>query len=231
MEIKTIKNIQLVGDYLFKTFSDTLAEKETISLALSGGNTPKELFEYWAANYAQSPVWHAINYYWVDERCVAPNDAESNYGVANSMFFSKLSISQNNIFRMRGEINATEEAANYKSILHKNIELVNGYPSFDIIILGIGEDGHTASIFPGQEELFTRNESVVASINPYSKQERISLSGKTINAGKHVLFVALGESKRDILNEIILPTNTKKYPAQHVAPTHGILELITNIDL
>lgn len=230
MNIHDQHSIEHIGDYILQSLVSALEHSHMLHIALSGGNTPKALFQYWVQNYSTHPLWHRIQYYWVDERCVAPQHEESNFGVAFSLFFEPLHIDTTHIHRMKGEENPTKEALRYHIFIQHEVPLYNGIPQFDCILLGIGDDGHTASIFPGSEHLFTIPQYVVATQNPYSKQWRITLTGLVINNAKHVMFIATGESKRMMLNDITRST-TKKYPAQHVHPTEGLLTLLTDIKL
>lgn len=223
-------SIANIGDFILQSFELAIQQSGSISIALSGGNTPKALFEYWLTKYSEKKLWHSIQYFWVDERCVAPSHAESNYGVAHTLFFEPLHISPLNIHRIQGEENPQKEALRYHSMLSKKVTKHKGIPQFDFILLGIGDDGHTASIFPGNENLFYIPQNVVNTTNPYTKQQRITLTGPIINMAKHVMFIVTGESKRNIL-QVIADGTQKKYPAQYVNPENGLLSLLTDIKL
>ncbi|HRS19562.1 MAG TPA: 6-phosphogluconolactonase [Bacteroidales bacterium] len=229
MNIVYTHTISQIGDYLYESFQNALQKSPHITIALSGGNTPKALFEYWVKAYKHSKIWHNISYYWVDERCVAPDNTESNYGVAFSLFFEPLTIPHQHIYRMQGEQNPQKEALRYHALL-QHINQNNGIPQFDFILLGIGDDGHTASIFPGNENLFFIPQFVVNTKNPYTQQNRLTITGSVINNAKHVMFIVTGESKRNIVQEIIHPTRVT-YPAHYVKPINGQLILLTDIQL
>ncbi len=231
MKTHKLSTIPEIGDFLLSQFQNTINKQGTITLALSGGNTPKDLFMYWANNKADSSAWHNIHYYWVDERAVAPNHDESNFGVANTLFFKPLGISDKHIFRMHGESSIKDEALRYHTLLSTNISQKDGVPQFNFIILGLGDDGHTASIFPGQEStLFQSAQFCEKSVNPYTQQRRITLTGSVINNAENVFFIILGQEKKQIFSEVFIQKNTpKKYPAQYVCPKHTELQIITNI--
>lgn len=232
MLIHSFNHISKIGDYIFSQFETEISHTGSISIALSGGNTPNALFEYWVQEYAERmDVWNAINFYWVDERAVPPTDSESNYGTAHSLFFSPLAIPESHIYRMKGEENAKQEAIRYENLLQNQLPHIDNIPQFDFIFLGLGDDGHTASIFPGQEDILTQTSQLCKeSLNPYTKQERITLTSTTINNAKRVIFIILGEQKKHIFEEVFFTDKAeKKYPAQWIKPRFSEIEIITNI--
>ena len=123
------------------------------TIALSGGTTPATLFEVWEREYAAYTPWSRIYFYWVDERCVPPGDDQSNFGLAYRLLFSKVGIPASHYYRIVGEGAPEEEAKQYSSIVKTTVPTVDGVPVFDFVLLGIGEDGHTSSIFPDHQEL------------------------------------------------------------------------------
>lgn len=215
---------------VYARFTDWLqsilnATDEKISIALSGGNTPKTLFEYWATEHRNDIDWHKINFFWGDERCVPPDDAQSNYHMTKEYLFDHLPISDGQIFRIEGENAPETEAKRYSEILGKKLGKENGIPSFDIVMLGMGDDGHTASIFPNQMDLWNNPEICVVGIHPQSGQKRVSLSGTTINAAKRVAFLVTGKNKAEKVREIIEEPKKARliYPAARVSPQAGKL--------
>ncbi|HAH22194.1 MAG TPA: 6-phosphogluconolactonase, partial [Prolixibacteraceae bacterium] len=122
-------------------------------LAISGGKTPDMLFTILASQYADSTLWQKVHFWWVDERMVPPGDPESNFGTANRLLFSQIIIPKENIHRIKGENNPETEALSYSQQIQENLISQNGWPIFDLILLGMGDDGHTASIFPNQMHL------------------------------------------------------------------------------
>ncbi|NOS85634.1 MAG: 6-phosphogluconolactonase [Ignavibacteria bacterium] len=201
-----------------------LNEKTEINIALSGGNTPIELFKILAEEYKNKIEWNKINFYWVDERCVQPDSPESNFGNAEKFLFSMVDINRNNIHEIRGETGPAIEAERYSEWVKQNVSPVNGLPSFDIILLGVGEDGHTASIFPDQMDLLTSNKLYDVSIHPISKQSRITMTGKLINNSKNIYFLVSGKGKSGVVNDI-LNGNEKamQYPANYIKAENGEL--------
>lgn len=216
-------------DELSENFAQILIEKvnnknNDFNIALSGGTTPKSIFKYLAALHQNTIHWNKVKFYWGDERCVPPNDPESNYKMAYENLLSKVSISKENIFRIKGESDPKEESIRYSQLIKNNLKLINDKPIFDLIMLGLGEDGHTASIFPNHINLFQSDNIYEVTIHPSSGQKRITLTGKIINNASIVVFIVTGRNKSKILNDIL---NNKiesfKYPAARVKPVSGTL--------
>lgn len=221
-------------DDLAEKFSKYLKElvdtsPEYLNICLSGGSTPKIIFQHLAENYKTKFDWNKIRFFWGDERCVPPNNAESNYRMTKENLFEKINIPAENIFRIRGEENPDDEVNRYSTIIQETVPLVNSLPKFDLVILGIGEDGHTTSIFPDRLDLFETEKFCEVIEHPVSKQKRISLTGKVINNAKQIIFLVTGKNKSDIVKSILNKEDGyKKYPAAHISPING--ELIWMLD-
>jgi 6-phosphogluconolactonase len=220
--IKTYPDPSLAAAALAEDFArlvgDTLAGQEKITVALSGGNTVKVLFEHLAKHYADTIDWSRLHFFWGDERCVAPDDGDSNYGVARDLLFSKIEIDDGNIHRVRGEEDPDEERSRYENEIYEDVEIDdNAIPVFDLIILGMGEDGHTASIFPHQMQLMDSDRVCEVAIHPETAQKRITLSGPVLNAANRVAFLIAGESKAAVLAAVIGGTGEfRSYPVSHI---------------
>lgn len=194
------------------------------TIALSGGKTPELIFDYLAEFYNSKINWSKTNIFWGDERCVPPEDPESNYKMAKEHLLSKISIPEKNVFRIAGEAEPELEAIRYSGILKNNLYQKNNIPCFDLILLGLGEDGHTASIFPDQMNLIESDKICSAAVHSKSNQQRITLTAKTINNSKSILFIAVGKSKSMVVSEIINSNKSaKKYPAFYIKPSFGKL--------
>jgi 6-phosphogluconolactonase len=192
---------------------------DTFHLALSGGKTPSLLFSLLAEEYLNEVPWQKIHFWWGDERMVLPDDPESNFGIINKLLFSKIKLAQSQIHRIKGEADPIREAVRYSSEIQSLVPMNNGWPEFDLIMLGLGDDGHTASIFPDQMQLLESEEITGVAIHPVTGRPRITLTGKVLNNAKKVAFLVSGESKTGIFNEIIQNTNTPSvYPASHIRP-------------
>lgn len=196
-----------------------------INIAISGGSTPKLLFSLLAKEYSDSIPWHFVRLFWVDERCVPPTHPESNFGMTYESLLKLVPIHDANIFRMQGENNPETEAERYQKLLEKELLLKNGVPQFDLILLGMGDDGHTASIFPNDMSLLHSEMFVAIGVHPISGQKRITLTGPTINQAEQVVFMITGEAKKDVLRQIIRREATsEKFPAAHVHSANGKIE-------
>lgn len=199
--------------------------KKTVTIALSGGSTPKSLFDYWAQLQEDEIDWKKFRFFWGDERCVPPSEDESNYKMTKEHLFDFIPVPDENIFRIYGEEDPVSEAERYSELLNEELETANGIPSFDILMLGMGDDGHTASIFPHEIIFWHSPHNCITANHPVSGQQRVSLSGKVINAAGHVFFLVTGENKADKVKEIIeQPDDSReKYPAALVQPDSGNL--------
>jgi len=192
---------------------------ENFHLALSGGKTPSLLYSLLAGKYINEVPWQKIDFWWGDERVVSTDDPESNFGVANKLLFSRIELSPHQIHPIRGEADPMEETKRYGSEIRRLVPMMNGWPEFDLIMLGMGDDGHTASIFPDQMHLLTSDEITGIALQPLTGQHRITLTGKVLNNARRVAFLVSGESKAKILSEILNGSeNSSVYPASHIHP-------------
>jgi 6-phosphogluconolactonase len=195
-----------------------------VHIAMSGGSTPLAVFRQMALS-THPADWKLVHFWWVDERCVSPSSSESNYGNAHRLFLEALKIPQERIHRMRGEDEPRKEADRYAGLMNEKLPVDNGYPVFDWIWLGLGEDGHTASIFPNQLKLWKTNQACAVAIHPESEQKRITLTGGVINASKRVAILVSGRKKSPIINQIVMKEgNYLDFPATYIAPQTGYLE-------
>ncbi len=208
---------------LMKLITSLSQVKSKINIAISGGSTPNKLFDVLSSKFSNKIMWSSINIFWVDERCVPPSDIESNYREAKIHLLDKIPIPASNIFRIKGEGKPEDESTRYSDTINNIVPSKNGFPKFDIILLGIGEDGHTASIFPDQLELLTVDKTCSVAVHPLSGQKRITLTGRVINNASEVLYFALGEKKAEIISDILNESeNAKYYPAFHIKALNGI---------
>ena len=195
------------------------SESAAFHLALSGGKTPSVLFSLLSEKFASTIPWNRVHFWWGDERMVPSDDPESNFGVVNNLLFKRLSIASENIHRIQGEGFPEIEAERYCKEIKSFVPEKKGWPSFDLIMLGLGDDGHTASIFPDQMQLLDSDQDTEIANHPLSGQKRITLTGKVINNAKRVAFLVSGESKAPIYYEIVNNTeNSLKFPAAHIHP-------------
>lgn len=205
------------------TEKTTVQEKETVSIALSGGNTPQALFESIVKHDTGTVDWNKLLIFWGDERCVPPEHTDSNYRSAKKSILIPLDIPEEHLFRIHGEEEPEVEAKRYSQMLEEHVPIVDGFPKFDLILLGLGDDGHTASIFPGNNSLFSTTAYCAVAKHPISGQQRITLTGTVINNADEVVFLVTGTPKAGIVSEIIEKPLLMHYPAAKVSPTSGKL--------
>jgi len=223
-EIKIFSGPKEVAQQFASYLADFVKSRENITLALSGGSTPKLLFDHLASHYSRSMDWSKLHFFWGDERCVPPDHSESNYKMTFDHLLTKIEIPNENVHRVKGEMEPRLEADRYAAEI-KNLVAVEGdLPKFDLVMLGMGEDGHTASIFPQQMHLLQSKNICEVSIHPESGQKRITLTGKVINNAAQVVFLVTGKSKAEKLFEILEQQgNWKDYPATYIQPQNGNL--------
>lgn len=176
--------------------------EKIFNIAVSGGNTPALMFDLWANEYADQTPWDRIFFYWVDERCVPPENSDSNFGIMRSLLLGIVPISYMHVFRIRGEEKPAKEAVRYSELVARQVPEKNGWPEFDIILLGAGDDGHTSSIFPGQEALLSSSLIYVVSSHPRNGQKRIAMTGIPILNARRVIFLITGKAKAEVVEDI-----------------------------
>ncbi len=195
------------------------------NIALSGGSTPGVLFNKMVSAIVHPGLWHQVHFFWVDERCVPPDHPESNYRMTDETLFHSLSLNHDHVHRMMGEEEPRAEAKRYEALLRSKLPDREGLPFFDLILLGMGSDGHTASIFPDQMPLMYTKRICEVARHPETGQYRITLTGPVINNAARVCFMITGENKAAVLASILEEDNgSEKFPAAHIKPFHGKLE-------
>jgi 6-phosphogluconolactonase len=200
------------------------AAKRYFTIALSGGGTPKLLFSELAERFSDSVPWEIVHFFWGDERCVLPEDHESNFGLAKIIFLDKIKIPESNIHRIMGEMDPLEETARYTGEIACFTREDGGLPVFDLIILGLGVDGHTASIFPGNNKSFISGKTCELVVHPLSFQKRITITGSVINNSENIVFLVTGGNKAEVVSVIIGKKGITDYPAAHIKPKTGVLK-------
>jgi 6-phosphogluconolactonase len=225
MNYLVFETAQKVVESLAKTMKELSKENRPVHISLSGGSTPKLLFRVLIeAPYQDSIQWHNLHFWWGDERCVVPSDPDSNFGEAHELLFTHIDIPEENLHRIRGEEPPKQEALRFADEMNQIIPHKNGLPSFDWILLGMGPDGHTASLFPNRANFNDQHLSTVAK-HPESGQFRVSKTAKLIENSDSVTYLVLGESKAEILREIQQnPADSLAYPAARVKSTNGKTE-------
>ena len=204
------------------------AARGVARVAISGGSTPQATFKLLAdpaQPFFTTVPWDKLQLFWVDERCVPPDDPESNYGVCRDLLLSKVPIPESHVFRMEGELEPEEAASRYESTLRNVLKLEGAEsPAFDLVVLGMGPDGHTASLFPNTEALNEMGRLVVANHVPQKDAWRITLTWPVINQAREVAFEMEGKGKTDVLAEVLMgPRDPERLPSQLIRPANGKL--------
>jgi 6-phosphogluconolactonase len=212
---------------------DAIARSGRFAVALSGGSTPQALYFLLASpEYRNLVDWPRLHLFWGDERCVAPDHPDSNFRMVREALLDKIQIPNENIHRMPGESEPAEAAAAYEAEI-KDFFAVKpaGWPLFDLIFLGLGEDGHTASIFPGSDAVNETAHLVTVVYVQRLQSYRLTLTLPVINAAAQVTFLVSGKSKAAIVSEIFPADGAScSYPAAKVAPTKGRLTWFLSAD-
>ena len=212
-----------LSDYIIKAHLNN-------SIALSGGSTPILLFKNLNNKLANHKELNT-KFYWVDERCVSPDSNDSNYKMVKENLLINDIFKSENIFRIKGENDPHKEAISYTNKLMNSLPLESNIPVFDLIILGLGDDGHTASLFPHEFLKFRDINDCLIATHPTSGQKRISLSEKIINNAKEVIFHVTGSGKKQVVEEIINQKgNYKSYPGSYINPKSSNLSWYLDFD-
>lgn len=218
------ENPQAVAAAFAEKLLSWIPEEGPYHIALSGGSTPKLLFRLLAKSYIDKLPWDRIHFWWGDERCVPPGDPESNFGVTHDLLLSRLNIPAENVHRIRGEDEPEVAAKKYSDEIKKIIPVSEHLPVFNLIILGMGDDGHTASIFPYQLHLLESPNICEVATHPDSGQKRVTLTGRVINAAARVAFLVTGVTKAERAREIFRQEDeARRYPAAYISPEEGEL--------
>lgn len=214
------------AEEVVRAAEEAVAARGRFTIALSGGSTPKSLFNLLATNARTTLPWDRMFFFWGDERHVPPTDAESNYRMADEAMLSKIPVAAGNVFRIATENPHAAAAADaYEQTLRKFFQLGPGeFPRFDLILLGMGPDGHTASLFPGTAALQEKSRLVVANWVEKLKASRITLTLPVLNAARCVAFLVSGTDKADALKAVLEgDAPGEQYPSKLVKPSDGKL--------
>lgn len=210
-------------------------ENGIFAVALSGGSTPRKMYSLLAGEpFLSTAPWRSTHFFWGDERCVAPDHPESNYRMAHETLLSKIPTPPENVLRMPGEVEPpSAAAARYESDMKAALagygkDYVSGgeppMPRLDLVLLGMGADGHTASLFPGTEALRASGRIAVANYVPRLHAHRITLTAEAINNARNVVFAVAGADKARALREVIEgERRPEEYPSQLISPRSGNL--------
>jgi 6-phosphogluconolactonase len=201
------------------------------TLCLTGGLTPASAYELLAARFRLSVDWKGVQLFWGDERCVPPDDPASNFGMANRTMLSRLTLRPEQVHRIHGETEPAQAASEYEHDLRSffRLEQPDAFPSFNLLLLGLGENAHVASLFPHHAALHEESRLAVAVEVTATPNRRISLTMPVINAAERVMFLVSGEKKAPAVRNVLQgPHDPEEYPAQLVKPWRG--EIVWLID-
>lgn len=190
------------------------------SIVLSGGATPEPVFKKLAQD--RSIDWQNVHFFWGDERSVGPEDEQSNFRMANEALLRNIDVPEANVHRIQAEQPPEEAADQYEEEIRRTLELDAGEsPRFDLVLLGMGEDGHTASLFPGTQALDEQERLVVANDVPQLDTTRVTLTYPALNAARQVMFIVSGSDKSHALQQVLYGPEHEMPPAGWVQPTNG----------
>lgn len=235
-EIQFFQSPDALYDYAAQRFigaaNQAIQQRGVFTWALSGGNTPLELYRQLAARHYRSQVpWRKVHLFWGDERCVPPDHPESNYFSAFVSLIEPLSIPSSNIRRIKGELSPDLAVQDYTRLLQEFASKEPGappWPVFDLVILGLGEDGHIASIFPGSEET---NSPVISVTAQYQGRpaHRVSLTPLVFNHARQIFFLVRGENKHEaFIQSVSGRQDPFRWPAQRIHPLQGLVTWIVD---
>ena len=231
VQIKTFSTTSALAKAAAELFStlaqDAVAKRGRFSVALSGGSTPKTLFSLLAAPpHITDLPWSAMHFFWGDERLVPPNDSGSNYYHAKNLLFDHVPIPPENIHRIKGELSSEGAVQDTIEQLQRFARDNRQWPRFDLVLLGLGSDGHTASLFPGSpigEEpgVIVKSVSAVYENRP---AQRLTLTPIILNDARQIIFLVTGANKAEALAAVLNgPTDLGKWPAQRIKANSGRL--------
>ncbi len=220
-DIDTLR--QEAARYVVRVASESITTHGRFTLALAGGSTPKKLYGLLASEpYRDQIDWALTEIFWSDERSVPPDNEDSNYHLAQEVLLSKVPISATQIHRMPADADNRDQASLTYTQEIQRVFGTNGIPSFDLIQLGMGPEGHTASLFPHQASLHEQTRLIMPVTVPKPPPPRLTFTPLLLNAATHILFLVTGQDKADALQAVLEGEyNPDEYPAQIIRPTQG----------
>ena len=226
--IRTENFVTDAAAFILEQSRAALAERGEFRVALSGGNTPRQIYAEFG-RIAHDLAWERVRFTFGDERCVPPNDSDSNFRMARESLFEPQSIPEKSIMRLRGEIDPPLAAQEYEDALVV-LATQHGETIYrhDLTLLGMGDDGHTASLFPGTAALEEQVRRVVANYVPKLETWRLTMTLPLLNQSRQVLFLAKGDKNHEVLEHVL--TGDPTFPASLVNPPNGQLTWMIGVD-
>lgn len=210
---------QAASRVFVRTAGETIAERGRFLVVFSGGTTPIALYRL----LAEAPLdWSKIHIFWGDEHCVPVDDVGNNYGEARKALLDQISIPEQNVHRIKSELSPEEAAEDYARVLKEFADPPLAWPRFDLALIGMGEDGHIASLFPGSP--VEASAPVIAVRADYHERpaNRVTLTPPVFNSARHIIFLVSGVSKSAVLASVLKGENRPEMlPAQRIKPTDG----------
>ena len=208
-----------LADWITSLIQKTLEVKDRLSIALSGGDTPKKLYQTLASDpYREKINWNKLHIFWGDERIVPFDDERSNAKMAYDTLLNNVKIPSGQVHKIWTDIIPEQSAGQYEKLLHQYFD--DKQTTFDLVLLGMGDDGHTLSLFPGSENLKDTS-SWVAAVHSKEKGDRITLMPAVVNRSSSIAFLVTGENKADVLQQILEQPEQHDYPAQLIQPLNN----------
>lgn len=233
--IHIFKNLEEISARAAEIFVEqsvkAIEERGQFLVVLNGGGTPEGLFQLLAAEFREKVDWPKVHVFWGDERSVPSNDPGSSYGQARNLFLRHVPIPKANVHPMNGEFRPAEATAEYSKVLKEFASAPLDWPRFDLVYLGMGEDGHTASLFPGSSLDVTEPVAAVTVQYQDRPAERVTLTPLVFNTARMVVFMAAGEKKAVTLARVLSGRyQPEQYPAQRIEPKEGRLLWLVDED-
>ena len=227
-KLRIFDDLETLGIHAANLFSTQAArsilERDQFLVVLNGGGTPTRLFQILATDFPDKVNWAKVHVFWGDERCVPPSDPGSSYGQARELLLSHVPIPESNVHRIKGELTPVEASKEYSRLLKEYASPALDWPRFDLVYLGMGEDGHTASLFPGSQVNVSQAALPVTAHYQDRPANRVTLTQLVFNSARMVVFMATGEKKAVTLAEVLSDRyNPEYYPAQRIDPKDGDL--------
>ena len=245
--IKILQNLSEISDTAAELFvkigNQAILQSDKFTVALAGGSTPKSLYKLLASEKFRSQIdWEKIFFFFGDERNVLPDDEESNFRMAHESLLKPLQIPSENIFRWQTELGDAEKIAeDYEDVLNNFFSVKRDpsadaddsdliFPRFDLVLLGMGDDGHTASLFPFSNALHIADKMTAANYVEKFDTTRLTFTFPTINSAANIIFLISGEAKAEALKEVLEgKSQPEKFPSQNVKPANGNLHWLVDI--
>jgi 6-phosphogluconolactonase len=214
---------QAAAHLFIQSAEAAIRERGHFHAVLSGGGTPRAVYAALTSQYATWAGWASVSIYWGDERCVPPDDPASNYRMAYEALLAHVPVLHQQVYRIYGDKRPDEAAGDYETALRGVFEK-RDFPDFDFIFLGLGDDGHTASLFPHTPALYEQRRWVVANHAPVAPHERVTLTASAINAAGLIVFLVTGQNKAERLRQVLRGEgDVNQLPARLIAPANGYL--------